>query len=91
MIRLGADAPVHQYACSRAGCELAAAWAILWRNPKIHPDDRRKTWLACEEHLAYLREFLAARSFPLEVRAIADLASADLASSGLTSPGTGAS
>lgn len=60
-------APAEVYECSRAGCRARADWAILWRNPKIHPVDRRKTWLACEEHLAYLREFLAARDFPLEV------------------------
>lgn len=59
--------------CSRAGCQESAAWALLWRNPKIHAEDRRKTWLACAEHVDYLREFLAARSFPLEVVDIEDL------------------
>lgn len=54
--------------CSRAGCRASAAWSIVWRNPKIHAADRRKVWLACDEHVGYLREFLAARSFPLEVR-----------------------
>ncbi|SJM60622.1 hypothetical protein CZ774_10060 [Frigoribacterium sp. JB110] len=39
----------------------------MWRNPKIHSADRRKVWLACDEHVTYLREFLASRSFPLEV------------------------
>ncbi|WP_105565142.1 hypothetical protein [Microbacterium halophytorum] len=53
--------------CSRAGCRAAAAWSILWRNPKIHGADRRKVWLACDEHVSYLREFLASRTFPLEV------------------------
>lgn len=53
--------------CSRAGCRSEAEWALLWRNPKIHGPERRKTWLACAEHLEYLREFLAARSFPLSV------------------------
>lgn len=53
--------------CSRAGCRHAAAWRIDWRNPKIHTADRRKTWVACEEHVGYLRSFLAAREFPLEV------------------------
>jgi hypothetical protein len=56
--------------CSRAGCRDAAAWRIDWRNPKIHSEDRRKTWVACDEHVGYLREFLAARSFPLDVRAL---------------------
>jgi hypothetical protein len=55
--------------CSRAGCREAAAWRIDWRNPKIHSADRVKTWLACDEHVDYLREFLAARSFPVRVSA----------------------
>jgi hypothetical protein len=54
--------------CSRAGCGADASWQILWRNPRIHTADRRKTWLACDEHVGYLREFLAARDFPLEVQ-----------------------
>jgi len=53
--------------CSRAGCDLDAAWQIQWRNPRIHTADRRKTWLACDAHVGYLRDYLAARDFPLEV------------------------
>jgi hypothetical protein len=53
--------------CSRAGCRAAARWRIDWRNPRIHAADRRKTWVACDEHVGYLREFLAARDFPLSV------------------------
>lgn len=68
-------APTKAFECSRAGCRDRADWAILWRNPKIHSADRRKTWLACEQHVQYLREFLAARSFPLEVVPVADLSS----------------
>ncbi|MDQ1113539.1 hypothetical protein QE418_002987 [Microbacterium testaceum] len=56
--------------CSRAGCREAAVWAIHWRNPRIHAADRRKTWVACDEHVAYLREFLSARDFPVEVAAL---------------------
>lgn len=63
MIGLDPAAPT----CSRAGCPAPATWTIRWRNPRIHTGDRRKTWLACDEHVAYLREFLAARDFPLEV------------------------
>ena len=55
--------------CSRAECREAATWRIDWRNPKIHSADRVKTWLACDEHVDYLREFLAARSFPVRVSA----------------------
>ncbi|MGC0370980.1 hypothetical protein [Microbacterium sp. SLBN-111] len=57
--------------CSRAGCRAAAVWAIRWRNPRIHAEDRRKTWVACDEHVGYLREFLRARDFPVEVAALA--------------------
>ncbi|HAJ17797.1 MAG: hypothetical protein DSY74_07455 [Actinobacteria bacterium] len=57
--------------CSRAGCREDAQWSIRWRNPRIHKGDRSKTWLACDEHVGYLREFLAARSFPLSVEAFA--------------------
>ncbi len=53
--------------CSRAGCRADAQWRIDWRNPKIHGADRTKTWVACDEHRDYLREFLAARSFPVAV------------------------
>jgi hypothetical protein len=53
--------------CSRAGCREASAWRIEWRNPKIHDETRRKIWLACDEHVDFLREFLAARDFPLSV------------------------
>jgi len=74
VIRLGAERPAHDYACSRAGCTSAADWAIHWRNPKIHSEDRRKTWLACEEHLDYLRGFISDRSFPMTVCSIEELA-----------------
>ena len=36
---------------------------MLWNNPKIHTPDRRKVWLACEEHEETLRAFLSARDF----------------------------
>ena len=26
------------------------SWELLWNNPKLHTPDRRKTWLACDEH-----------------------------------------
>ncbi|MBK0421361.1 hypothetical protein JD292_04645 [Leucobacter sp. CSA2] len=66
-------APEHRYTCSRARCTAEARWAIVWRNPKIHAADRRKTWLACEAHRDELRDFLAARDFPLEVRSVSEL------------------
>ncbi|MPZ61097.1 MAG: hypothetical protein GEU93_07340 [Propionibacteriales bacterium] len=49
--------------CSAKGCQRAARWQLLWNNPKIHTPDRRKTWLACDEHREYLSKFLDARGF----------------------------
>jgi hypothetical protein len=53
--------------CSAKGCRQAALWALRWNNPRLHEPDRRKTWAACEEHRAYLSEFLQARGFLREV------------------------
>ena len=53
--------------CSRAACRESATWRIDWQNPRIHTGDRWKTWLACDEHVDYLRGFLEARSFPVRV------------------------
>ena len=49
--------------CSAKGCTAAATTALLWNNPKIHPAERRKTWLACDEHRDSLGQFLSARDF----------------------------
>ena len=67
------SAPQQRYECSRAGCREAAAYALHWRNPKIHDESRRKTWLACAEHRDALHEFLATRDFPVRVITIAEL------------------
>lgn len=53
--------------CSRAGCRDAATWQVVWRNPRIHGPERRKVWLACAAHVDYLRDYLRARDFPVEV------------------------
>jgi hypothetical protein len=53
--------------CSRAGCRADAQWRVEWRNPRIHTADRVKTWVACDDHVGYLRDFLAARDFPVQV------------------------
>lgn len=58
--------------CSRAGCDAAATRSVNWRNPKLHSADRVKIWLACDEHVDYLREFLGARNFPVLVSAIGE-------------------
>jgi hypothetical protein len=53
--------------CSRAGCRARPTVRIVWRNPRIHTPDRRKIWLACDEHAAYLHAFLVARDFPVDI------------------------
>jgi hypothetical protein len=40
---------------------------VVWRNPKVHTPERRKTWTACDEHRATLGQFLDARGFLLAV------------------------
>ena len=54
--------------CSSRGCQLQATWQLLWNNPKIHTPDRRKTWLACDEHKDSLSDFLDRRGFLREVQ-----------------------
>ena len=49
--------------CSAKDCREAASWALRWNNPKLHPPDRRKTWLACDRHRHSLGDFLGARGF----------------------------
>ncbi|TIC87789.1 acetone carboxylase [Nocardioides sp. GY 10113] len=49
--------------CSAKGCQAPAQWQLLWNNPKIHTPDRRKVWLACDEHRESLEVFLGARKF----------------------------
>lgn len=53
--------------CSARRCRNDAAWGVLWNNPKIHTPDRRKVWLACDEHRAYLEEYLDVRGFLRDV------------------------
>jgi len=50
---------------------MPASWALLWNNPKIHSPERRKTWLACEEHRETLGDFLRARNFLRDVEPVA--------------------
>ena len=56
---VGPEAPQ----CSRKGCRSDAVWQILWNNPKIHDAERRKIWLACDEHRGWLENFLQQRLF----------------------------
>lgn len=49
--------------CSARDCRAPASWELHWNNPKLHTPDRRKIWLACDEHRESLSSFLGARSF----------------------------
>lgn len=60
--------------CSARGCRATARWALAWNNPRLHPPERRKVWLACDEHREHLASFLSARSFLRDVRPADELA-----------------
>jgi hypothetical protein len=53
--------------CSTKGCRAPAAWELRWNNPRLHTPDRRKIWLACDEHREHLSRFLDTRGFLREV------------------------
>ena len=53
--------------CSAKGCRATARWALRWNNPSLHDPQRRKTWLACDDHRQSLSEFLGVRGFLREV------------------------
>ncbi|EGG43916.1 hypothetical protein SGM_5496 [Streptomyces griseoaurantiacus M045] len=53
--------------CSAKGCRASAVWVLAWNNPKLHTPERRKTWLACEEHREHLSQFLGVRGFLKDV------------------------
>jgi hypothetical protein len=60
--------------CSAKGCTAPASWSLLWNNPKLHTPERRKTWLACDEHKQSLGDFLSARSFLREIEPVGSAA-----------------
>ncbi|NJC65366.1 hypothetical protein HC028_12750 [Planosporangium flavigriseum] len=53
--------------CSAKACREPARWALRWNNPRIHTEERRKNWLACDDHKEGLAEFLRIRGFLREV------------------------
>ncbi|MEO7448706.1 MAG: hypothetical protein ABI336_10580 [Humibacillus sp.] len=63
--------------CSSKGCRRDAAHAVIWRNPKLHTPERRKVWLACDEHRQLLADFVGIRGFLIEVLPVASLTDAD--------------
>ncbi|MDQ0962792.1 hypothetical protein QFZ66_006670 [Streptomyces sp. B4I13] len=58
--------------CSAKGCRVAAVWVLAWNNPKLHTPERRKAWLACEEHREHLSQFLGVRGFLKDVVALTE-------------------
>lgn len=56
-----------QLVCSARGCRATAVHALRWNNPRLHAPERRKTWLACDEHRTSLSDFLSLRGFLREV------------------------
>jgi hypothetical protein len=63
--------------CSAKACRSEATWGLRWNNPKLHPQERRKTWLACDVHRVKLEQFLQARGFLRETVTLAELALLD--------------
>lgn len=63
--------------CSAKGCRSTARFAVVWRNPKLHVEGRRKVWLACDDHRQSLSDFVAKRGFLIEVIAVDALTPAD--------------
>jgi hypothetical protein len=54
-------APAMGATCSRKACRSEASWQLLWNNPKIHTPERRKIWLACDDHRDWLEDYLQTR------------------------------
>jgi len=73
----GSWADVEDRACSAKGCRAGAVHAVVWRNPKIHVEGRRKVWLACDVHAQSLADFVGVRGFLLEVVPVGALTEAD--------------
>ena len=68
---------VDDHVCSAKGCRRTAGHAVIWRNPKLHTPERRKVWLACDEHRQSLADFLALRGFLIDIVAVDELTDAD--------------
>jgi hypothetical protein len=56
--------------CSRSRCGGEAAWRVVWRNPKIHSEDRKKVWLSCPEHAEFFEGYLSQRGFPVSLEVL---------------------
>lgn len=63
MSQPGGEIVVPDLVCSAKRCGASATWALRWNNPQLHTPERRKTWLACDDHRDSLGEFLGMRGF----------------------------
>lgn len=63
--------------CSARGCTEAPLWDLRWNNPRIHTPQRRKHWVACDDHRETLGAFLSARGFLRETEPWDPIASRD--------------
>lgn len=63
--------------CSARGCRSGATWGLRWNNPKLHTPERRRVWLACDQHRSSLEEYLGARGFHRDTVAVGDLQESD--------------
>jgi hypothetical protein len=62
--------------CSAKACRNGATRALLWNNPTLHDEARRKVWLACAEHEGSLGDYLRRRGFLRDVIDVAELTEA---------------
>ena len=67
MSLLPQDQELGELVCSARGCTAPATTDLRWNNVKIHTPDRRKHWLACDEHTTSLSAYLSARGLLREV------------------------
>jgi len=65
--------PPSDLICSAKGCRHRAVWALRWNNPRLHTPERRKTWLACEDHRDSLSAHLSLRGFLRETVPTAEM------------------
>ncbi|GAA1907524.1 hypothetical protein [Lapillicoccus jejuensis] len=63
--------------CSAKGCRQHATTGLRWNNPRLHDADRRKVWLACDEHVGSLSDFLSMRGFLRDAVPVGELEPAD--------------
>ncbi len=66
-----------QQICSAKGCRRSGTHAVVWNNPKVHTPERRKVWLACEDHRESLADFVRMRGFLIEVIGVDALTDTD--------------